>query len=80
MLTAASSTAGGTSATTAHNGWAIASADDDADIDRRDHREATSLFGLLEREIMPLFYDRDGDGLPVGVDRQDEAQLGSLGP
>ena len=41
------------------NGWAIASADDDADVGRRDQREATSLFGLLEREIVPLFYDRD---------------------
>ena len=38
------------------NGWAIASADDDPDTARRDQREATSLFGLLEREIVPLFY------------------------
>ena len=57
------------------NGWAIASADDDPDLDRRDEREATSLFGLLEREIVPLFYDRDADGIPVAMDRQDEGQL-----
>jgi glycogen phosphorylase len=43
------------------NGWAIASADDDPDLGRRDQREATSLFGLLEREIVPLFYRRTAD-------------------
>ncbi len=48
------------------NGWAIASADDDPDLARRDQREAVSLFGLLEREIVPLFYTRDGRGLPIG--------------
>ncbi len=47
------------------NGWAIASADDDPDLGRRDEREANSLFGLLEREIVPLFYNRDADGIPV---------------
>ncbi|MGZ4791183.1 MAG: alpha-glucan family phosphorylase, partial [Ilumatobacteraceae bacterium] len=47
------------------NGWAIASADDDPDLGRRDQREANSLFGLLEREIVPLFYHRDVDGIPV---------------
>ncbi|MEO7398819.1 MAG: alpha-glucan family phosphorylase, partial [Ilumatobacteraceae bacterium] len=42
------------------NGWDIVSADDDPDSGRRDQREAMSLFGLLEQEIVPLFYDRDG--------------------
>jgi len=63
-----------------HNGWAIASADDDADIGRRDHREATSLFGLLEREIIPLFYDRDGDGVPVQWIDKMKDNWRSLGP
>ena len=62
------------------NGWAIASADDDADIERRDQREATSLFGLLEREIVPLFYDRDIDGVPVEwIDKMKDNWC-SLGP
>ncbi len=38
------------------NGWDILSADDDPDSGRRDQREAMSLFGLLEQEIVPLFY------------------------
>jgi glycogen phosphorylase len=62
------------------NGWAIASADDDADIGRRDQREATSLFGLLEREIVPLFYDRDADGVPVQWVNTMKENWRSLGP
>jgi starch phosphorylase len=62
------------------NGWAIASADDDADISRRDQREATSLFGLLEREIVPLFYDRDADGVPVQWVDKMKKNWQSLGP
>ena len=62
------------------NGWAIASADDDLDIGRRDQREATSLFGLLEREIVPLFYDRDEDGVPVEWINKMKDNWCSLGP
>jgi len=63
-----------------HNGWAIASADDDADIARRDQREGTSLFGLLEREIIPLFYDRNADGVPVEWINKMKDNWHSLGP
>ena len=40
------------------NGWAIESAEDDPDQDRRDLREAASLFGILENQVVPRFYDR----------------------
>ena len=54
------------------NGWAIGSADDEkfdeADAhgagEKRDLRDAAALYGLLEREIVPTFYDRGRDGLP----------------
>ncbi|MDO8363771.1 MAG: alpha-glucan family phosphorylase [Actinomycetota bacterium] len=62
------------------NGWAINSADDDPDLTRRDQREATSLFGLLEREIMPLYYDRGADGLPHGWIQKMQHNWRSLGP
>jgi glycogen phosphorylase len=62
------------------NGWAIASADDDPDLARRDQREATSLFGLLEREIVPLFYDRDADGLPWQWIEKMKQNWRTLGP
>jgi starch phosphorylase len=62
------------------NGWAINSADDDPDLGRRDQREATSLFGLLEREIIPLYYDRNRDGVPVGWVDKIKHNWRSLGP
>ncbi len=46
------------------NGWAIESADDDPDQDRRDLREAASLFSILEQQVVPRFYTRDRDGIP----------------
>jgi glycogen phosphorylase len=63
-----------------HNGWAIVSADDDPDPVRRDEREANSLFGLLEREIVPLFYERDPDGTPVGWTQMVQHNWRTLGP
>ena len=40
------------------NGWAITSAEHDEDLERRDEVEAGSLFELLERQVVPLFYER----------------------
>ncbi|MEY4338477.1 MAG: glycogen phosphorylase, partial [Actinomycetota bacterium] len=62
------------------NGWAINSADDDPDLERRDQREATSLFGLLEREIVPLFHRRDANGVPGDWIRKVQHNWRTLGP
>ncbi|MGH9128133.1 MAG: alpha-glucan family phosphorylase [Acidimicrobiales bacterium] len=61
------------------NGWAIASAEGYEDPSRRDAVEASSLFDLLERQIVPLFYERIG-GLPRAWVRRVKASLRSLGP
>ncbi len=62
------------------NGWAIESAEDDPDPDRRDQREASSLFSILEQEVARAFYDRDLDGVPrAWIDRV-SAGWTSLGP
>jgi len=61
------------------NGWAIESAEDEADVARRDEREAASLFGLLEQEIVPLFYDRH-DGIPTGWLERVKHGWASIGP
>jgi starch phosphorylase len=53
-----------------HNGFDIPSFDDDPDLWRRDRREASATFEVLENQIVPLFYDRHDDGLPHGwIDR-----------
>ena len=52
------------------NGWAVTSSESVEDLERRDELEAESLFGLLENQIVPLFYERDHAGIPQGwVDR-----------
>lgn len=61
------------------NGWAIDTVDDD-DLHRRDHREATSLFRLLEDEIIPLFHTRDHDDVAVGWVERMMHNWSSLGP
>src|SRR5206468_3003513 len=62
------------------NGWAIPSADDPSIADeRRDELEAASIYDLLEHEILPLFHDRDGDGLPhrwIGTVKHNFVSLG----
>jgi starch phosphorylase len=47
------------------NGWAIPG-DEDADHDAADARDAQHLYELLEGHVIPLFGDRDGDGVPHG--------------
>lgn len=61
------------------NGWAIPSAEGIADEHRRDDLEAQALYTLLEETVIPLFYRRDGDGVPrrwVGMMRHTLTRLG----
>ncbi len=62
------------------NGWAIASAEDVEDLDRRDEVEANSVFDLLEREVVPLFYDTDGTSVPRRWLARVKHALATLGP
>ena len=63
------------------NGWAISSAEAYDDLARRDEVEAASLYDLLERQIIPLFYDRrDEAGVPRHWVRRVRASMQSLGP
>jgi starch phosphorylase len=43
------------------NGWAITSPD--ADYRTQDDHDATAFLDLLEREVIPTFYDRAADGI-----------------
>ena len=45
-------------------GWAVGSAEPSEDVAAGDAEDAEALYGLLEQEILPCFYDRDSDGLP----------------
>ncbi|BDG01223.1 alpha-glucan family phosphorylase [Anaeromyxobacter oryzae] len=61
------------------NGWAIRS-EPGPDEAAQDARDAAALYDLLEREVVPLFYDRDAAGVPRAWLRQVKASLQSIGP
>ncbi|WP_280268619.1 alpha-glucan family phosphorylase [Nocardia wallacei] len=62
------------------NGWAIPTADGVRDDDRRDELEASALYEMLERAVLPRFYDRDPDGLPERWMEMVRHTLQTLGP
>jgi starch phosphorylase len=59
------------------NGWAL-SGEVDTDIEAQDARDGAELGRLLREEVVPLFYDRDADGLPQGWLAMMRASLRSL--
>jgi glycogen phosphorylase len=62
------------------NGWAISSAEGYEDMKRRDAVEAASLFDILERQVVPQFYDRFEGPVPRRWVRRIKSSLRSLGP
>jgi starch phosphorylase len=46
------------------NGWAVADGCIHEDSGYRDHLESEAVYELLEKEIVPLFYNRGADGVP----------------
>jgi starch phosphorylase len=46
------------------NGFAIGGRDEAATVSAQDKRDAASLYKCLEKEVIPLFFQRDPDGLP----------------
>jgi starch phosphorylase len=47
------------------NGWAIVP-DEGAGPEAADAHDGKAFYDLLEHEVIPLFHDRDGDGVPHG--------------
>ncbi len=46
------------------NGWAIGKGEEYEDPDYQDDVESLSLYNILEKEVIPMFYARGADGLP----------------
>jgi starch phosphorylase len=61
------------------NGWAI-DGDTDSDELAQDARHATALYELLEREVVPTFYDRDEDGVPRAWMQRVKRSMRTIGP
>ena len=49
---------------TPETGWAIGHGEEHEDTEYQDTVESQALFNLLENEVIPLFYDREGGDLP----------------
>jgi len=61
------------------NGWALPG-EIQPDPGTQDARDAATLYRLLEQEIVPTFYDRDGEGLPRAWLDRIRASLQTLAP
>jgi starch phosphorylase len=61
-------------------GWAIGSGEEYADENYQDDVESRALYHLLEHEVVPLFYDRDAQGIPRGWIAKMKASMGKLTP
>ena len=61
------------------NGWAL-EGEVHPDPRTQDARDADALYGLLEQEVVPAFYDRDADGLPRSWLARIRASMRTLAP
>jgi starch phosphorylase len=62
------------------NGWAIGEAPETLDVRQNDAADAESLYRLLEEQIVPLYYDRDQNGIPHQWVRMAKESLRSIVP
>jgi starch phosphorylase len=65
---------------TGDNGFAIGHGEEYADAEYGDRVEAEALYRLLEEELVPLFYDRDPEGLPRGWIARMKRSIATVGP
>jgi len=63
-----------------NNGWAIGKGEVYDDTDYQDEVEGRAIYDLLEKEIVPLFYDRNSDGIPRGWISSMKASMQTLCP
>ncbi|MFN0138452.1 MAG: alpha-glucan family phosphorylase [Phycisphaerae bacterium] len=61
------------------NGWAIGDGRQLADAKKQDRYDAGCIYDLIEGEIAPLFYKRDGGGVPGGWVARMVASMKSVG-
>jgi starch phosphorylase len=62
------------------NGWAIDAGQPGEDDGAQDDRHARVLYDLVEHEVVPLFYERGGDGIPHRWLDRVRASLKTNGP
>ena len=61
-------------------GWAIGHGEQYQDLNFQDETESRDLYNLLEKQVVPLFYDQEADGIPRGWVAKMRAGLRRLAP
>lgn len=61
-------------------GWALGDGQEHGDDPTWDAVEAGALYDLLEREVIPVFYTRDSDGIPTAWIRKIRESMALLTP
>jgi len=62
------------------NGWVIGSGEEYQDQVYQDEIESKALYDILEKDVVPIFYDRGHDGLPRGWIRKMKESMQSMCP
>jgi starch phosphorylase len=62
------------------NGWVIECQECPLDPDAADREDAATLYRLLEEEVVPAFYERDGQGLPRSWIARMKAAIATISP
>jgi starch phosphorylase len=61
------------------NGFAIGTGKTHSNMDVHDSRDGEDLYRALREEVIPLYYHRDGDGLPRGWIKRMKRTIRTLG-
>jgi starch phosphorylase len=61
------------------NGWSIGNGEEYADLTYQDDVESRAIYDALEKEIVPLYYERQSDGLPRGWIRRMKKSIATIG-
>jgi starch phosphorylase len=64
----------------ADNGWSIGQGEDYTDHEYQDEVESHAIYDLLEKEVVPVFYERSTDGLPRGWIARMKASIRTVCP
>ncbi|WP_166395008.1 alpha-glucan family phosphorylase [Rubrobacter marinus] len=62
------------------NGWAVGEPVEYASEEEGDRVDAESLYSTLENSLVPLFYDRDAEGVPLGWVRVMKEAIQTVAP
>ncbi|HEY8476701.1 MAG TPA: alpha-glucan family phosphorylase [Chloroflexota bacterium] len=61
-------------------GWAIGRGEEYADLDLQDEVESRAVYDLLEKEVVPMFYERGADRLPRRWIKMMKSSIATIAP